>query len=308
MPAYANKRRAYRLTGIVLSLGCVAVGLLAAPDAEARVRPLRTVIERTLRSVRGLGSVQSLTRGLSRRSAALVRSVAARHGDEVAGRVAHYCRTFGRTAERALSANPAEAARVLDQLPADQAGKALRLISRDPAGMSRYVQQYGVDGMQLAMRHPRLGRSVAETYGREIMPIARDFSRKELRMLNRAAPAYKKMGPSAQARFRNMLKETPQKVWRTLDNYPNVTGTVVAGGSVLAEHQLSPDIVYVPVPENASTAEPAASSSAKEASEEAARTPVIALAGVLGAAAIGAPLLRRRLFPSYGNPSPPEGD
>ena len=295
-------------SGVCRANCCVGVGLLTAPEAEARVRPLRNVIERTLRSVRATGSVQSLTRGLSRRSAALVRSVAARHGDEVAGRVAHYCRSFGRTAERAFSANPAEVVRVVDQLPADQAGKALRLISRDPAGMSRYVQHHGADGMRLAMRHPRLGRSVAETYGREISSIARDFSREELRLLNRAAPAYKKMGPAAQARFRNMLKETPQKVWRALDNHPNAIGTVVAGGSVLAEHHLRPDIVYVPVPENASTAHPAAPSSAQQTSEQAGRMPVIALASLLGAVGIAAPLLRRRLFPGYSNPPPPAGN
>lgn len=246
----------------MLSMGlvqCVLVGsVFAAPAAHAQVGIVRQGIESIGRAGAKLFGKRSLTHGLTQAGVEVVEAAAKKYGDDVAERAAHYCRTHGAVAERALRADAKTVVRALDRLPEDEARRALQVIDGDVADMTRFIQQNGTPSLQFAVKHPRLGREAVETYGREIATVAHPFTSRDLRILADAAPAYKQLEPMQKRGFLDALKKAPVAVLDELEKHPKTTKRLIKVTALTAagttSYLASRDHIWGPVPEDPSQA------------------------------------------------------
>jgi hypothetical protein len=160
---------------------------------------------------------------------------AAREGGEaLVGRVAHYGRTGGFAALKAIERSPGRWVSVLDDLGAEMAGPALRAAAREPEVLTKLATTFGKEAVEVAVKHPGVGTKLATTMGRDGIELGMKLGTDDAIRLARHADEIARLEPLARSQVLTKLGRNSRGVLDFLEAHPRILLTAAGVAAVLA--------------------------------------------------------------------------
>lgn len=227
-----------RLRLPVVGVVAICVGALLFPnEGFAQTALLRKAAQEIFEMVGkklGREGAQELAEKVGREGVEEILERAAKEGgEEAVERVVRVGGSHGAKALRILERAPAQLSRALDDLPANQVKQALSALEREPELLTGLASKYGARGLSLELRHPGVGGKLLAKLGDDALSVGQRLTTDQIGRVTHYADDIAKLPATQRKAFLDALAKTPGKVLDALETHPTVLKAMTAVGIVL---------------------------------------------------------------------------
>ena len=232
----------------------VATAVFASTTLDARAQE-GTVIRRTVEVIMeqiskkgGKEAAEELARiGGEKAVKEVVEKAAREGGEELAEKLGRYASEYGVAFLRGAELSPKTFISAFEELAPGMRIAAIQAIRREPELIPVLVERFGVDALEVAVKHPGVGTKLLSELGEEGAAVAKNLTTDEAIQLSKVAGNIAKLPSSERSQLLEVITRSPEKVLDLLERHPKVltSGTLLAAFLASKDQALGRDEVTI---------------------------------------------------------------